>query len=408
LRADRLGSYGNGRGLTPHLDRLAREGTRFTRAYAPMPCTLPAHVALFTGLSPRSSGVESNFVRLSLNVETLAERLRSAGFATAAFFNQFPFARANLLQGVESFEADPSELAERVVPAFKEWLARPRPRDRWFAWLHLYVPHGPLSLPTELVRRHVRHDYAGPLSDDLETMLRLGCGELPWSEEFAENYRDRYDAAVALADERVGEIRTELERAGQLDSTLVVCLADHGESLERGVLGLHAPVLRDVTLHVPLLMRGPSIPAARSVDALVQTMDLLPTLLARLGVAPPQSCDGRDLGRRLAAGEAFEGEAPAIAQLPESFAGRGSPRLAPAEAVVRRGPFKLVLSKAGQRELYDLVRDPDEACDVAERHPGVVRALAAAFAEWARSPGPRACGCDVDDAQRREISKLGY
>jgi arylsulfatase A-like enzyme len=373
-----------------------------------MPCTLPSHTALFTGLSPRASGALNNFARVQLSVETLAERLLAEGFATAAFFNQFPFGPANLVQGFQSFENDVTERAERVADSLRAWLAQPRERERFFAWVHLYIPHGPLDVPAEWEGRFVRHAYAGPLRDDFDTLQSIRVGEIPWSEEFAANYRDRYDAAVAFTDAKVGEIRAALEGARLLERTLLVCVADHGESLERGVLGIHSPVLRDVTLRVPLLLRGPSIRRGLRVDALVQHMDLFPTMLGLLGLAIPGGGEGRDLRPLLEGltGEAFESEA--VALQPLEFEGKDESGLDPQQAALVRGRFKLVLKEGGVRELYDLEADPEETRDLAAERPEVVRALGAAFAAWEERTTLAPAGPAVDERIRAELRKLGY
>lgn len=408
LRADRLGCYGNPRGLTPALDRIAREGTRFTRAVAHMPCTLPVHAALFTGLSPRASGVTSNFVRVPLALETLAERLQAAGFATTALFNQFEFAKLNLVQGFQSFENDPSEHAERIVAAFRAWLSAREAGARWFAWVHLFIPHGPLDVPERFLSAHVRHPYDGPLRDDFETLERIRRNEIPWPEEFAAHYRDRYDAAVACADARVEEILAAIEEARLLDETLLLCVADHGESLEHGVLGLHAPVLRDSTLRVPLLLRGPRVGAGRVVEAVVQHVDLFPTLLALLGLDVPAGIEGRNL-RPLLAGSDTEGfDAAAVALLPAAWAGKRSGGLDPARAAVRRGRFELVLAPDGARELYDLEDDPSELRDLAGSRPDVVRALAAELERWLGADPAATEGEAVDGELWQQLRALGY
>src|SRR5690349_14576298 len=86
LRADRLGSYGSTRGLTPALDAFAREATRFTAAVSQVPLTLPSHATILTGLHPAHHGVRTNDgFRLAPAVPTLADSLKAAGYATGAF-----------------------------------------------------------------------------------------------------------------------------------------------------------------------------------------------------------------------------------------------------------------------------------------------------------------------------------
>src|SRR5262245_16922187 len=91
LRADRLGSYGSTRGLTPSLAALAREATRFTAAVSQVPLTLPSHATILTGLHPAHHAVRTNDgFRLVATVPTLAERLKAAGYRTGAFIGGYP------------------------------------------------------------------------------------------------------------------------------------------------------------------------------------------------------------------------------------------------------------------------------------------------------------------------------
>src|SRR5580765_1185248 len=96
LRADRLGSYGSTRGLTPSLDTFARESTRFTAAVSQVPLTLPSHATILTGLHPSHHGVRTNDgFRLAATVPTLAEQLKAAGYRTGAFVGGYPVRAAS-------------------------------------------------------------------------------------------------------------------------------------------------------------------------------------------------------------------------------------------------------------------------------------------------------------------------
>src|SRR5688572_17707023 len=160
LRADRLGCYGDAQARTPAIDRLAREGVLFERAYSPAPLTLPAHASLLTGLLPPTHGVRGNGAfALRPGPATLAEVLGADGRATAAFVGGFPLVRRfGLDRGFDHYddalERLPGvhyEFAERrattVVAAVQRWLAaHPEPA---FVWVHLFDPHAPYDPPAE-------------------------------------------------------------------------------------------------------------------------------------------------------------------------------------------------------------------------------------------------------------------
>jgi hypothetical protein len=106
LRVDRVGAYGSDRGLTPALDRLARNGLRFDRAYAHVPLTLPSHTTLMTGRYPPHNGVRDNGTfHLSDAPPTLAAALKGAGYRTGAFVGAFVLdARFGLNRGFDTYD----------------------------------------------------------------------------------------------------------------------------------------------------------------------------------------------------------------------------------------------------------------------------------------------------------------
>ncbi|MCX5738810.1 MAG: sulfatase-like hydrolase/transferase, partial [Proteobacteria bacterium] len=153
LRADHVGAYGAKGAHTPTLDALAQGGVRFDAAISPVPLTLPSHATLMTGLDPDRHGVRHNAVfTLAPEIPTLAERMREAGFGTAAFVGAFVLDhRFGLARGFDRYDdrigdrrsgAAVVGFAERnageVVDAFLGWLADAP--DPFFAWVHLYDP----------------------------------------------------------------------------------------------------------------------------------------------------------------------------------------------------------------------------------------------------------------------------
>src|SRR5882672_4216383 len=130
LRADRLGSYGSTRGLTPALDRFAQSAARFTAAVTQVPLTLPAHATILTGLYPARHGARTNDgFRLAPGVPTLAEALRTRQYATGAFIGGYPLhASTGLARGFDRYDDDFLRVAgaverpaDEVVHAALEW-----------------------------------------------------------------------------------------------------------------------------------------------------------------------------------------------------------------------------------------------------------------------------------------------
>ncbi|HXZ74339.1 MAG TPA: sulfatase, partial [Streptosporangiaceae bacterium] len=278
LRADHLGCYGDAAAQTTRLDQLAARGTRFTRAFTVAPLTLPAHASLMTGTFPAFHGVHDNGgFHLGDEQLTLAEVLRDHGYRTGGFVGAFVLdGRWGIGQGFERY-FDDFDLAkhegqgmdavqrrgDEVVDEALRWLAADRGRP-FFAWVHLYDPHSPYDAPE------------------------------PWRSRFPASVVGSYDAEIAWTDSQVGRLIDALAADGRLERTLVAVVADHGESLGEHQEQQHGFFLYEATLHIPLILAGPRIPA-RTVSDPVRIVDAMPTLLEDLGVQVPAAVQGRSL-----------------------------------------------------------------------------------------------------------------
>jgi arylsulfatase A-like enzyme/tetratricopeptide (TPR) repeat protein len=380
LRADHVGAYG-GAAPTPALDGLARRGARFARAQAAVPITGPSHATLLTGLYPPSHGVRDN-VRFALDARhpTLASILKERGFRTGAVIGAYPLASGfGFGQGFETFDERLRETpagaqgAERggdaVAEAALAFLAADDPRP-FFLWAHFYDPHTPYDPPSPY-----RESYAG----------RLYAGE------------------VAYADAQLGRLLDALRASGREPRTVVAAAADHGEGLGAHGEATHAVLVYESTLHVPFLLAGPGVPAGTVVADQVGLVDVLPTVLRLLGVAPPPGLPGRDLA------PALRGERlPAQPLYAESLFGRINCRWSSLRAWTHDG-WKLIDGAAP--ELYRVADDPgetrDHAAGEAARVARMREALHAAVQRMAPggdSARPRALSAE----QEERLRSLGY
>lgn len=280
-RADRIGCYGYAKAQTPVLDGVAARGLRFTDAIATAPVTLPSHATIFTGLYPPNHGARSNSeYQLSPTPVTLAERLRDAGYDTAAFVSAFVLdARFGLNQGFALYDdavetakgqAFPSHVLERSAEAVTEvarsWFQHRTSDKPFFAWVHYYDAHAPYAPPAPLSTQ-----FAGQL----------------------------YDGEIAAIDVQVGRLLHAVAEHGHDERTIILVVGDHGESLGEHRETTHAVFLYDAVIRVPLLLAVPGITTAPAViaDRIVSTADLLPTLLDLLGLDDTQTRDGLSLLR---------------------------------------------------------------------------------------------------------------
>ena len=394
-RADHIGCYGHAAARTPNVDRLAREGVRFARAYTAVPITLPSHSTMFTGKYPPRTGVRDNgmFV-LPADQTTLAEVLKARGYATAAAVGGFPLLRKfGLDQGFDLYDdrleveyedaqarrvVRKSQLyfderrAGRVNEAVGDWLERHASRP-FFVWLHYFDAHQPQEPPP------------------------------PYDQLFA---NAPYDGEIAYADESLGRLIAHLERLGVYERTVVVFLADHGEGLGEHRELTHSYLLYDTTLHVPLIIRLPAGLPGRGqvVEQRVGTVDVMPTVLDLLGQPARRDLDGQSL--RGLFDRAYPRPRPA-----ELYAETLSPRLAQGWSEMRAvidGDHKYV--HGGRPEMYDLGADPRElrnrVADEPERAGRMRRGLEG-FVKAHASGNPSAA-VEMDAETRERLEALGY
>lgn len=380
-RADRF-SHLSGGATTPHIDALAREGAGFSNAISPVPLTLPAHASLLTGRLPPSHTVRDNGGhRLPESETTLAEALRSHGFATAAFLGaEVLHARYGLAQGFDTyddafpdpgptpFQSYPERSGEQVVAAASRWLDA-QGDGRVFLWVHLFDPHAPYRPP----------------------------------EPEASRFASKYDGEIAYADRVIGRLLEHWEARRRLDRTLVVVTSDHGEGLgEHGEMA-HGVLVHDATLRVPLVVRAPGIRARGTIADPVHLIDVARTALGLLGLPSLPGIEGRDLGPLL------RGEAVAWSRTSgyaESLYAQLHHGCAPLRALREEG-WKLV--RGLDAELYDLRADPGEARDVAADRPERTRAMTESLAELSASlAGAEAEPVRLDEEVRRMLQSLGY
>ncbi|QDU84487.1 Arylsulfatase [Planctomycetes bacterium Pla163] len=290
-------------GETPNMAALARRGTNFERAYSASSWTWPSTASLLTALTPLEHGVEdstSNY--LSERWSTLAEQLQESGFATGAWsMNPLVSPAKNFDQGFTTFHVTDWERASTVTDDVCAWIEQHR-SERFFLFLQFTDPHGPYDPPTEVRELYGVEDPQGYSHDDMELLMRKGrerneIEQALWP-RWVEHAHALYDLEVHDVDRAIGRIEETLRAAGLDDRTVVVLTSDHGEEfLEHGSLG-HGPQLFEESIHVPLLVAGPGVPAGVVDDRVTPNRFTAPTLLRLLGVEATGNLVGPDLFER--------------------------------------------------------------------------------------------------------------
>ena len=321
LRQDHLGCYGYGRDTSPNLDRFAREdAVVFESACAQAPYTLTSHMSMLTGLYPEAHGVlnpvadddSGRTSRLPDGVTTLAEALHEAGFVTEAFTDGiFLNRKYGFDQGFDRYRDKRNPLPEengfrKYRKALHAWIRAHGDRD-FFLFIHTYDTHAPYVPPPSYRSKFRGAPPARDLpSGSLEYGALLGCHSLLDLDQYVnlQDVVDVYDGCIAFVDHEIGRLFALLREMGLWEDALIVFTSDHGESfMENGLMIGHGLCATNEETRVPLLIKFPGSPyGGRRVDHVVESVDIMPTVLSCLGISVPPDVQGQDLLEGLEAG----------------------------------------------------------------------------------------------------------
>jgi choline-sulfatase len=382
LRSDHLPAYGYRNVETPALDAFRREAILYSRAYTHVPLTLPAHATIFTGRLPAEHGIRDNIgYTLSPTAETLAERLRNAGYRTGGAVSAAVLSHLSGISRGFDFYDDPDEVTENArqtvsqvqraggvtASVLESWIdkAGANPGGPLFVFLHLYEPHGPYEPPE------------------------------PWKSRFA----NPYDGEIATADDIVGQFLKFLREKGLYDRALVIVLSDHGEGLFDHGEGEHGIFLYREVLQVPLIVKLPGgAHGGTTVSSPVGLFDVAPTILAFTGVvaSSANTLPGRPLP--------LPGDpAPEARRL---FAETFYPRIHLGWSdLASLTDGRMHYIQAPRPEFYDLENDPGEKSDLSATKPEGLRAF---WTEIERMPRNFEKPGAIDPEQAKKLASLGY
>jgi arylsulfatase A len=386
-----LSCYGRKDQPTPNLDKLAAQGMRFTTAYAGQCLCSPTRAAILTGKSParlhlttflpgRPDTVAQMLrhprmnVELPRDVKTLADRLKSAGYASACIGKWHLGNKGNLptdrgfdvyFPGTANTKPSDSEggKGEFGLTAQAEKFIDDNKSRPFFLYLAHNNPHVPLAAKPALVEKH--KDAFNPI----------------------------YAAMIETLDDAVGRVVAKIDALGLGERTLIVFTSDNG--------GLHVlespstPATHNTPYRagkgfvyegghrVPAIVRWSGAVKEKSSSAVpIVSMDWTPTLLAAAGVKSDDAFDGISL-----LGLLTKGEAPPARPLFWHFPHYDNQGGRPA-GTIRQGDWKLIEHyEDGRCELFDLGRDPGEAKDLAASEPGRVAELRGKLEKWRRDVG---------------------
>jgi len=413
-----LGCYGNTFNETPEIDRLAREGMRFTQFYAGPVCS-PTRCNLQSGQNQARFGITQHIpghqrpfaklrdpavpLQMPLEVETFAECLGKVGYATG-YFGKWHLGGAGFgpadqgwqeaeeIKGHSQTVAGTSQrgtdhLADRALAFIEKHRARP-----FLLQIAPYAVHIPLSTTPELKAKYA---------------TKAPSPGYPCLPEYA--------GLLEELDQCVGRIVTGVEKAGIAENTLILFLSDNGglehEQSGRIVTSNHPlrgekGTLYEGGIRIPAIARWPGkVPAASRCDTPLITMDVYPTLaaLARAAMPPEQPCDGHSLAAILADPAAALSRDSLYWHLPHYH------HSTPASAL-RQGDWKLIeFFEYGSLELYDLKNDPGEKTNLAKTQGTRATAMHTALQDWRKEINARlpVANPNHDPARAAEMARGG-
>lgn len=441
-RWDCVGANGNAIIKTPNLDRLAARGANFSHAFVASPVCVPSRISFFTGRYAHSHRNRVNYTPLDRSEVLLQARLKEAGYRTASIgkLHYYPptqeeaqrtgFDIAELHDGVAMTdrwsdyvkwrqEHDPKKdiyyrsVAKDIAPGKNPFRAAIDAEFTDTAWAGSRGRHWlselakgapPFFLHVSFWKPHPGYEIAAPydsMYDGVEFPIpetvsaagvdklplplkklatRDGSGELKMDRERLKWIYRSYYAAISHVDHEIGLLLDALEATGKAANTLIVFSSDHGDQMfEHGITGKNC--FFESSVRVPFMVSLPGRIKPARYDQLIETVDLLPTLLEFTGLAEPRECQGRsfaslisDTGRPYAAHDAVfsENVIPEVitgGKLDLFFEkGKGVDGIRHPDAkMVRTERWKYCYYPDGYAELYDLPADPLERTNLAGR-----------------------------------------
>lgn len=426
------GAYGNPKVGTPNIDRLAREGMKFTHAFVTISSCSPSRASMITGRYPHSADAEQLHWPLPAAQVTLVEKLKAAGYWTGASGKWHMGAaikdRFDVVDdpGEAGFQTDPKtgKMLAADDSGAAGWLPllRQRPKDApFFLWLAALDPHRDYA-DNSVPRPHTPADVLVP-------------PHLPDTPEVRGELALYYDE-IARLDANVGAVLAELERQGVADDTLILFISDNGRPFPGAKTSMY-----DEGIRTPLLARwAKGIGRGRVANGLVSSVDLAPTILELAGVPIPPTVQGRSFARMLAdpsvttRAEVFaeknwhdyedrvravrtarfkyiRNDYADLAGTPSADAGR-SPSMDAIRRLHATGGLtplqaRIFLKPRPVEELYDVVADPQETVNLASdpRHAATLADLRGRLEAWGRDTGDVMPACRTPDEFDRATGK---
>ncbi|MFC6939942.1 sulfatase [Salinirubellus sp. GCM10025818] len=456
-------------GDLPALERIAEEGIQFTSAAANGAWTLPTHASLFTGKRISRHGAHAGSKYFDPTGWTLAERLSSVGYRTLGISGnvwvspEFGFDRGfdNLSMKWDRFwtSADLSSVssatdtrtkveellnqmtvtntpatllnslyatlfsnrkddgAENSTRRAMKWF-RSKGRDNqpfffFLNYMEAHLEYDPVPKYRERFATGVDEERIEAINQDPWEYI-LGKSHL--SDEDFRILESLYEAEIAYLDERIGQLYDTLEQLDLLDETAIIIVGDHGENIDDHGMMDHQYCLYETLMNVPLLVRPPGGGEGKTVEGIVETRDVYPTILDLAGIRESDDTEVSNNSllaspeREYVIGE-YRAPQPSMDALESQYGNlpRSMREYDRALRSVRVGDWKLIEGSDETVELYDLGEDCGETVDLSTEHPDTVAELSDILDSEDIPISPASQGrVEMSTSSRSRLEDLGY
>ena len=450
-RADHLSCYGYARPTTPHLDRIAAEGTLYEKAISAAVWTVPSHASLFTGMYLSGHGLRGRSLKLRQDLPTMAGFLSAQGYDTLALTANALIGQATgLARGFTELKDIRNVFQGQRLPGWQKkanalyrrlYYGRSPHQNTWYdsgawrltydmqRWIRQQQRNGdgrPFFIFANYMEPHLRYDpprafrqrFLTPAQEKRwqqvnQNAWKYMSGELSMTDDDWDILTRLYDAELAYLDSRLGQLYEFLQQSQLLDNTLLIVTSDHGENLGEHQMMDHQYCVYETLTSVPLLVRYPArFEAGMRSEALVQSVDLLPTLAELVAVQDDPGL-GRVQGQSLLSAmprdfAVTEYLAPQL----HSFRREGvefDTRFSRQLRAIRTEQYKYIWSSDGADELYDLQVDPGERRNLIEVERETAVSLANQLQQWVEQHTIAAeAETRLDEAVISRLEALGY
>ncbi|MCK4547878.1 MAG: sulfatase-like hydrolase/transferase, partial [Candidatus Eisenbacteria sp.] len=304
--------------------------------------------------------------------------------------------------------------AEATTDAALAWFREHKDR-KFFLWVHYFDSHFPYDPPGRFATLY-DPGYQGRANGSMDYLDDV------WQKRVFPSSRDRdhivslYDGEISYMDMHLGRLLKEFDRSGLMDNSVLIVVADHGESLgEHGYDFDHGLYVYDASIRVPLLIHVPRLAEGTVIVQQVETLDILPTILDVMGHPIPDVVEGRSL-KPLLAGDTSWTERTVFSEASKPWNAEGESgeifRNERKAKCARTRDWKYIYTPyARSRELYELSKDPAETVNLVAKRPDLAAEMEKHLQFWAQAPRERQPADDLvsqDPETLEKLRSLGY